>query len=91
MSCKEQIVVSKTSTITESVAQLEDNSSQDNSDSDDKSEGEDHSLQDLTYEEPTNNEASSVSKTRRLRSPNHERALAPSNMTLRKKSRPNYA
>lgn len=84
-------MISKTSTITDSVAQLEDNSSQNNSDSDDKSELEDQSLQDLTYEDPTNNEASSVSRTRRLRSPNHEKILAPSNMTLRKKARPNYA
>ena len=97
MSCKEQIMISKTSIISESVAHLEDNMSQHNSDaeqavSDKEAERLSESKQEeLTYEEPTNNEASASSKKRRNRSPDHEMMLAPSKMTLRNKVRPNYA
>ena len=97
MSCKEQIIMTKTSTISESVAQLEDNMSEHNSDADQAVSDVEEEVfsqnkqEELTYEEPTNNEASGCSKKRRNRSPGHEQMLAPSKMTLRNKVRPNYA
>ena len=45
----------------------------------------------LTYEDPSNYDASSVLKKRRNRSPNHDKMLVPSNMTLRKKAKVDYA